>query len=56
MFGAIQMVENNQTLTTPVVTALHKFVALANNMLHAGQGLEEWTETRWEDFVITLQW
>ncbi|KAF8172706.1 hypothetical protein BJ912DRAFT_99531 [Pholiota molesta] len=56
MLGAIQMVENDPTLTTSVVTALHKFVALANSMIHAGQGLEEWTETRWEDFVITLQW
>ncbi|KAF9483297.1 hypothetical protein BDN70DRAFT_851929 [Pholiota conissans] len=56
MFGAIQMVENDPTLTTSVVTALHKFVALANTMLHAGQGVESWTQTRWEDFVMTLQW
>ncbi|KDR72302.1 hypothetical protein GALMADRAFT_768590 [Galerina marginata CBS 339.88] len=56
MFGAIQMVEHDPTLTNQVVTALHKFVALANSMLHAGQGVEAWTQTRWEDFVMTLQW
>jgi len=56
MFGAIQMAEHDPTLTNQVVTALHKFVALANTMLHAGQGLEPWTQTRWEDFVIVLQW
>jgi len=56
MFGAIQMVEYDPSLTDQVVTALYKFVTLANSMLHAGEGLEPWTETRWEDFVITLQW
>ncbi|KAF8955068.1 hypothetical protein BDZ97DRAFT_1927484 [Flammula alnicola] len=56
MFGAIQMVESDPSLTDQVVTALHKFVALANTMLHAGQGVEAWTQTRWEDFVMTLQW
>lgn len=56
MFGAIQMAEHDPTLTTSVVNALHKFVALANTMLHAGQGVEAWTQTRWEDFVIVLQW
>ncbi|PPQ92505.1 hypothetical protein CVT25_010338 [Psilocybe cyanescens] len=56
MFGAIQMVEHDPTLTTSVVNSLHKFVALANTMLHAGQGVEAWTQTRWEDFVIVLQW
>ncbi|PIL25174.1 hypothetical protein GSI_13063 [Ganoderma sinense ZZ0214-1] len=55
-FGAIQMVEANATLTDRVVTAFHKFVALANTMLHNGEGLEDWTRTRWEDFVIVLQW
>lgn len=55
-FGAIQMVEANSTLTDRVVTAFYKFVALANTMLHNGQGLEDWTRTRWEDFVIVLQW
>ncbi|KAF8892910.1 hypothetical protein BD779DRAFT_1765810 [Infundibulicybe gibba] len=49
MFGAIQMTEANPALTT-------QFVALANTMLKAGQGVEAWTATRWEDFVITLQW
>ncbi|KAF5351455.1 hypothetical protein D9757_012065 [Collybiopsis confluens] len=56
MFGAIQMVEYNPALTDEVVTALHKFVSLANTMLHNGQGVEAWTQTRWEDFVMTLQW
>lgn len=50
------MVEANSTLTDRVVNALYKFVKLANDMLHNGEGLEEWTQTRWEDFVITLQW
>ncbi|KAF5313805.1 hypothetical protein D9758_017919 [Tetrapyrgos nigripes] len=56
MFGAIQMVEANPALTDRVVTALHKFVAVANTMLHNGQGVEAWTQTRWEDFVMVLQW
>lgn len=55
-FGAIQMVEANASLADQVVPALHKFVTLANTMLHNGEGLEDWTNTRWEDFVITLQW
>ena len=55
-FGAIQMVEANPALTDHVVTALHKFVALANTMLHNGEGLEDWARTRWEDFVMVLQW
>ncbi|KAL7280331.1 hypothetical protein ACG7TL_005248 [Trametes sanguinea] len=55
-FGAIQMVEANSSLADRVVPALHKFVSLANTMLHNGEGLEDWTRTRWEDFVIVLQW
>ncbi len=55
-FGAIQMVEANPSIAGRVVPALHKFVSLANTMLHNGEGLEDWTNTRWEDFVITLQW
>ena len=55
-FGAIQMVEYNPSLADRVVPALHKFVSLANTMLHDGEGLEIWANTRWEDFVITLQW
>ncbi|CDO69653.1 hypothetical protein BN946_scf184851.g41 [Trametes cinnabarina] len=55
-FGAIQMVEANSSLADRVVPALHKFVSLANTMLHNGEGLEDWTRTRWEDFVMTLQW
>ncbi|KAI0339422.1 hypothetical protein BDW22DRAFT_1456156 [Trametopsis cervina] len=55
-FGAIQMVEADPSLADRVVSALHKFVVLANQMLHNGEGLEDWTKTRWEDFVMTLQW
>ncbi|KAF9467133.1 hypothetical protein BDZ94DRAFT_1211502 [Collybia nuda] len=55
-FGAIQMTEVNPALTDQVVTAMHKFVVLANTMLKAGQGVEPWAATRWEDFVISLQW
>lgn len=51
------MVEANPSLASRVVPALHKFVALANTMLHnGGQGQDDWAKTRWEDFVITLQW
>ncbi|KAF7296050.1 hypothetical protein MKEN_01420100 [Mycena kentingensis (nom. inval.)] len=55
-YGAIQMTEAYPELTERVVDALHRFVPLANRMLHAGQGTEEWAATRWEDFVVTLQW
>lgn len=55
-FGAIQMVEANPSQAERVVPALHKFVKLANAMIQNGTGLEDWTNTRWEDFVITLQW
>ncbi|KAI0766666.1 hypothetical protein BD413DRAFT_615077 [Trametes elegans] len=55
-FGAIQMVEADPSQTDRVVSALHKFVALANTMLHDGEGLEDWARTRWEDFVMVLQW
>ncbi|KAJ6612793.1 hypothetical protein B0H10DRAFT_2177315 [Mycena sp. CBHHK59/15] len=57
MFGAIQMAEYNSSLTTEVVSGLYKFVTLANAMLKSkNTGVEAWTQTRWEDFVITLQW
>lgn len=56
MFGATQMMEYNTSLADYVVPALYKFVNLANSMLKNGEGLEPWTQTRWEDFVISLQW
>ncbi|KAJ7630349.1 hypothetical protein FB45DRAFT_1003492 [Roridomyces roridus] len=57
MFGAIQMVEFNSSLTDQVVTSLYKFVDLANSMLQDNNaGVDEWGAARWEDFVITLQW
>ncbi|THH15834.1 hypothetical protein EW146_g4704 [Bondarzewia mesenterica] len=55
-FGAIQMVEADPSQTDRVVTALYNFVTLANSMLHNNEGLEDWTKTRWEDFVMTLEW
>lgn len=56
-FGAIQLTEVHPELTDRVVTALHKFVPLANKMLHNnGEGVDAWAQTRWEDFVLTLQW
>ncbi|KAK7053027.1 hypothetical protein VNI00_004348 [Paramarasmius palmivorus] len=56
MFGAIQMVEYDPSQTDKVVNALHKFVQVANTMLHNGQGMEIWTQTRWADFVMSLEW
>ncbi|KAF7306291.1 hypothetical protein MIND_00420100 [Mycena indigotica] len=51
------MTEFDPTLTTSVVNALYKFVTLANSMLRSNNtGVEQWTATRWEDFVMTLQW
>ncbi|KAF5353734.1 hypothetical protein D9758_008623 [Tetrapyrgos nigripes] len=55
-FGAIQMVEYKPSQTDRVVTALHKFVNLANEMLRKEQGVDKWAMTRWEDFVLALQW
>lgn len=55
-FGAIQMVEADPSLTDRVVTAFHKWVKLANTMLHNGEGVEDWTATRWADLVMMLQW
>ena len=55
-FGAIQMLEADPSLEARIVPALHKFVALANTMLHNGQGQDDWAKTRWEDFVMVLQW
>lgn len=50
------MTEFDPSLTDSVVSAMYKFVNLANSMLKAGEGVEDWTATRWEDFVISLQW
>ncbi|KAJ8082385.1 hypothetical protein PM082_008240 [Marasmius tenuissimus] len=55
-FGAIQLIEYRPEATERVVNALHKFVKLANTMLKNGEGVDKWAETRWEDFVIALQW
>ncbi|KAF9255853.1 hypothetical protein L218DRAFT_1008082 [Marasmius fiardii PR-910] len=56
LFGAIQMVEYDPSQTDKVVTAMHKFVVEANRMLHAGEGMEIWTQTRWADLVMSLEW
>ncbi|CAK5262542.1 unnamed protein product [Mycena citricolor] len=56
-FGAMQMTEIHPEVTTQVVDAMYKFVTLANSMLHSkNTGVEAWTATRWEDFVMALQW
>ncbi|KAL1665130.1 hypothetical protein GGF50DRAFT_126653 [Schizophyllum commune] len=55
-FGAIQLLEVNPSLTDRVVTAMHKFVVLAHEMLVNGEGVDKWAATRWEDFVVVLQW
>ncbi|KAF5391810.1 hypothetical protein D9757_001851 [Collybiopsis confluens] len=51
-----EMVEYKPELTDRLVDALHKFVKLANKMLRDGEGVDKWAATRWEDFVIVLQW
>jgi hypothetical protein len=56
LFGAIQMVEYDPSLTNKVVTAMHKFANLTNTMLRSGQGLDIWTNTRWEDYLMALEW
>ena len=55
-FGAIQLLEVFPEYTDPFVSAMYKFVPLANQMLRDGEGLEIWTNTRWEDFVMVLEW
>ncbi len=55
-FGAIQLVEVDPSLTDRVVDAMHRFVKVANKMLKRGEGVDDWAATRWEDFVIALQW
>jgi len=55
-FGATQMVESDPSLASQVIPAMYKFITLANSMLKTGQGLEPWTEARWQEFAITLQW
>lgn len=56
MLGVIQVAEADPTQADRIVTALYKFIDLANTMLQQNEGLEEWTEARWEEFVIVLQW
>ena len=56
-FGAIQMAEADPSRTDRIVTALHKWVKLANTMIHNnGEGVEEWGASRWADLVMVLQW
>lgn len=57
MFGTTQLLESDPSQAGTIVPALYKFVNLANTMLHNnGEGLEDWGNSRWEDFAITLQW
>ncbi|KAH9940880.1 uncharacterized protein BXZ73DRAFT_98712 [Epithele typhae] len=56
LFGAIQMTEAFPEQTDRIVAAMHKFVSLSNTMLHNNEGIEAWMQTRWEDFVMALQW
>jgi hypothetical protein len=39
-----------------VVSAMMKFVSLSNTMLKNKQGIEPWMQTRWADYVMTLEW
>ncbi|KIJ25600.1 hypothetical protein M422DRAFT_273413 [Sphaerobolus stellatus SS14] len=55
-FGAIQMTEADPSQKNTIVAALNKFVPLANSMLKEGLGIEPWMQTRWSDFIMTLQW
>ena len=50
------MTEAFPELTQKVVTSMHKFVQVANTMLKNGEGVEDWTKTRWGDFVMILEW
>lgn len=52
----MQMLEHDPTLAKSVIQPIYKFVVLANNMLKNGTGLEPWTQSRWEEFAIALQW
>lgn len=58
MIGATQLAEVDSTRTTTIVNAMHKFVALANTMLKAGEGLDDggWGSVRWQEFLLSLQW
>ncbi|KAH7928745.1 hypothetical protein BV22DRAFT_1126265 [Leucogyrophana mollusca] len=56
LFGVMQMVEYNSSLADVVIPPIYKFVNVANSMLQNGTGFEPWTQTRWGDFVIALEW
>ncbi|KAH7910483.1 hypothetical protein BJ138DRAFT_100732 [Hygrophoropsis aurantiaca] len=56
LFGVMQMVEYNSSLAEVVIPPIYKFVNVANSMLKNGTGFEPWTQTRWGDFVIALEW
>ena len=52
----MQMVEADPSQKDRIVNSFNRFISLAHTMLQNGEGLEDWTKTRWEDFVIMLQW
>ena len=65
LLGLIQLAEANSTWTSPIVTALHSFNELANNMLrNNSQGHRicppdfecYWGQIRVHDLMISIQW
>ncbi|KAF8074091.1 hypothetical protein FPV67DRAFT_786999 [Lyophyllum atratum] len=63
LLGMIQYAEADPTQTQRIVDAMHKFVALANNIWKTGQqgvpsmGFQfDYQFVRWEEFVYSLQW
>jgi hypothetical protein len=55
-FGVMMWSEANPSETDRIVDAMYNFSSLAYTMLQNGSGLEPWTETRWQDYVMALQW
>ncbi|KZV90509.1 hypothetical protein EXIGLDRAFT_740764 [Exidia glandulosa HHB12029] len=57
LLGLMQFAEADPSQADKIVTAMHKFVALANKMLHNnGDGVDEWGAARYADFILVLQW
>ncbi|KAG6917303.1 hypothetical protein DXG01_003144 [Tephrocybe rancida] len=63
LLGLIQYAEADTTQTTRIVDAMHRFVALANNIWKTGQqgvpsmGFQfDYQYVRWEELVYVLQW
>ncbi|KAF8685180.1 Beta-L-arabinofuranosidase GH127 [Rhizoctonia solani] len=57
LLGAIGMAEAEPELADKIIYSLMKFIKLANKMLREGKGTQDWTKgTRWQDFVLAMQW